>query len=162
MKFSDVQILTMKNRYLSALAGVIGFAVIGACSLIGGVTPTVPPTLPATLSIPTAPSPGLPGLVIQGTVRLSDGTGLANVTLCRNYSSYAGEPVATTDANGFFRSAFAGIPGDEMVGVWPWLPGYSFEPAWARWRHYYGYELKTLEFIAKPVSVTGTPPAACP
>ncbi len=125
-------------------------------------TPTPPPTVQ-----PTTPPPSVvaitqtPGLVVSGYVLLQDGTGLAGVTICRNFASYNGTVVATTDADGFFRSDFAFVPGDEMVGVWPLAPGYTFDPPSYSWRHYFGLEERPLDFVASPGSTTATPPAPC-
>lgn len=128
-------------------------------------TPTPPPTDTATPP-PTTPAPTdvtpTPGLLISGYVVSPDGTGLPGVTICRNFASYNGVVVATTDATGFFRSDFAYIPGDEMVGVWALAPGYIFDPPSYSWRHYYGLEERPLDFMAMPATVTATPPAACP
>src|SRR5512146_2144086 len=54
----------------------------------------------------------------RGYVQLADGSGLADISICRNFASYPGTVVAKTDANGYFESTFVSIPGDEMVGVW--------------------------------------------
>jgi hypothetical protein len=91
-----------------------------------------------------------PGLVIQGHVwlRQEGGTGLAGVDIYRRYASYWGTVVATTGADGFYQSDFSYIPGDEMVTVWAELDGYTFEPELYFWRHYYGYRVETLDFIA--------------
>ncbi len=121
-------------------------------------TPTPPPPEPTPPPSPTPfPTPQA-GLQIRGYVRLADGTGLANVKIYRAFASYAGEVIATTDQNGYYQSEFQLIPGDEMVRVWAELPGYTFDPAdtdmtWAQgayyWRHYYGSEDATLNFIAR-------------
>jgi hypothetical protein len=96
--------------------------------------------------------------MVKGYVRLEDGSGLAGVEIYRAFSAYPGNPVATTDKDGYYESDFVYIPGDEMVRVWAELEGYTFEPAsatdWSNeeysWRHYYGREKATLDFIAKP------------
>ena len=130
-------------------------------------TPSVtePPTVAvaATTIVPVIDTPltPQPGLIIRGTVQLADGTGLANVSICRNFASYPGTVVAKTDANGNFESAFAFIPGDEMVGVWPLAPGYTFRPESYRWRHYYGSEDRGLDFIATLSGGTAAPPFPC-
>ncbi len=143
------------------------------------LTPTAPPTatftptvtevsaLPTTpVAVVTTAAPGTditpqPGLIIRGYVRLADGTGVADVSICRNYASYPGTVVAKTDANGYFQSDFAFIPGDEMVGVWPVLQGYTFKPDNYRWRHYYGSEDRSLEFIAIASLATAAAPFPC-
>ena len=93
-----------------------------------------------------------PGLVIQGDVRLNNaaGSGLAGVRIYRSYASYPGSLVATTDQSGHYESEFAYIPGDEMVTVWAQKEGYTFDPQQYYWRHYYGYEVRTLDFYARP------------
>lgn len=103
-----------------------------------------PPPTPESSLTPTVE----PGIVVQGHVRLQDGTGLAGVTICRRFASYAGEPVATTDAEGYFQTEFSFIPGDEMVTVWAYLKDYMFDPESHFWRHYFGYELATRDFVA--------------
>jgi hypothetical protein len=121
-------------------------------------TSTPPPSLTPTLVLPLTPTPGL---VLQGRVHLADGAGLAGVAICRNYASYPGVIVATTGADGTFQSNFAFIPGDEMVGVWPLAAGYQFEPPFVRWRHYYSFEDRILDFVASPISTTAVPPTPC-
>lgn len=95
---------------------------------------------------PTATS--TPGLVLYGKVIDQKGFGVADVLIYRNYSSYPGEVIATTDANGYYASDFYQVPGDEMVGVWAEKAGLVFEPEYYRWRHYYGYERKECNFLA--------------
>lgn len=112
-------------------------------------SPTVSP-VPCVVatSIPlTVPATGTPGLVIRGRVTL-DGAGLAGVCIIRQYSAYPGVVVAITDANGYYESEFMGIPGDEMVAVHAELAGYSFDPEFCHWRHYFGYEEATCNFTA--------------
>ncbi|MCG8347019.1 MAG: fibronectin type III domain-containing protein [Chloroflexales bacterium] len=111
-----------------------------------------------------------PGLVITGHVRLhnSNGPGLENVTIYRRFASYPGVQVAVTDANGYYDSGYAYIPGEEMVTVWAEKDGYVFEPQQYYWRHYYGYEERELDFVATPVATLPppttptTPPATVP
>lgn len=125
-------------------------------------TPTPPPSLTPTLTPTLAvPLTATPGLVVRGHVRLQDGSGLPGVTICRNYASYPGVVVATTDADGYFQTDFAFIPGDEMVSVWPLAAGYTFQPDSVRWRHYYGPEDRTLDFVASPTSATAVPFFPC-
>ena len=132
----------MARRFASwTLLGLLVLMLLsGACT---GPTPTST-TRPAT------------GLVIQGHVRLSaeEGLGLADVKIYRRYASYPGVLVATTDQDGYYQSDFAPIPGDEMVTVWAELEGYTFEPEQYYWRHYYGYESETLNFVAIPAQPT--------
>ena len=59
--------------------------------------------------------------------------------------------VATTDQDGYFQADFVYIPGDEMVTVWAERPGFMFEPEFYSWRHYFGYEVTTLDFVAIPI-----------
>lgn len=146
---------TMKALTLAVFLPMI---LLAACAPLPAPRPTDTP-----LSVPTVETPltPRPGLTVRGYVRLADGSGLAGVSICRNYASYDGTVVATTDANGYFESAFAPIPGDEMVGVWPVAAGYTFQPEYERWRHYYGAEERSLEFVASPGSADATPMLVC-
>jgi hypothetical protein len=76
--------------------------------------------------------------VIQGYVRLyvDGGPGVPGATIYRRFATYPGVPVATTDASGFYQSAFEPIPGDETVTVWAEKDGFTFTPAQHQWRHY--------------------------
>ncbi|HTP03042.1 MAG TPA: hypothetical protein VMJ64_16825 [Anaerolineales bacterium] len=99
---------------------------------------------------------------MRGRVHLPDGSGIAGVAVCRNYASYPGGVIATTGADGSFQPGPAFIPGDEMVGVWPVAAGYTFEPPFVRWRHYYGLEDRELDFVASPEAAgTLAPPGPC-
>jgi hypothetical protein len=89
-----------------------------------------------------------PGLVVYGTVQDLSGAGVENVTIYRQYASYPGVLIATTDANGDYQSDFYTIPGDEMVTVWAERSGLEFEPEHYFWRHYYGYQRTELNFQA--------------
>jgi hypothetical protein len=91
-----------------------------------------------------------PGLIVQGHVWLDreGGDGLAGVDIYRSYASYPGTVVATTEADGFYQSEFAFIPVDETSSVWAELDGHTFEPPLYFWRHYYGFEVATLDFVA--------------
>ena len=90
------------------------------------------------------------GLIVQGHVWLNHegGPGLAGVDIYRRYAAYPGTVVATTQADGFYQSGFAYIPGDETVTVWAELGGYTFEPALYIWRHYNSVEVATRDFVA--------------
>ena len=104
-------------------------------------------------SLLASPDPALtatPGLVIRGSVYLTDGKPLAGVHVCRGFAAYEGVRIATSDEAGAFRSDFQFITGDEMVRVWLYLEGYAFDPETYDWRHYYSHELRTLEFVAHP------------
>jgi hypothetical protein len=103
----------------------------------------------------TTPSPGLE---IEGIVTMQDGTPLSNVRIMRSFAAYDGVQIATTDKNGFYKSLFVEIPGDEMVTVWAEIDGYEFSHSINGytfdsnsyfWRHYYGYEYIKINFIAK-------------
>ncbi len=136
------------------------------CGLVPSTTPSaVPSTTVASPAGPLTPlAPQLtptPGLLLYGRVRLSDGSGLAGVSICRNYASYPGTIIATSDRSGYFQAAFGFIPGDEMVGVWAVAPGYAFDPPIYRWRHYFGVEDRALEFLAIPSTAPPAPPAPC-
>ena len=115
-----------------------------------------PPPPPASTITPTVE----PGLIVQGYVRREDGTGVSGVTICRSFASYGGEPVATTDAEGYFQTEFSYIPGDEMITVWAFAEGYIFDPESHYWRHYYGYELARRDFVAE-LSTTGSSMPDC-
>lgn len=104
--------------------------------------------LPVFTPPPTSEQSTEPGLILQGHVRMEDGSGVAGVTICRSFASYAGEPVATTDAEGYYQSEYTYIPGDEMVTVWAFHVDYVFDPEEYFWRHYYGYREETLDFTA--------------
>ena len=124
----------------------------------GSPTPTATATPTATPTrTPTATAQ--PGLVIRGRVRLNGtGAGLGGVGIYRAFASYPAVLVATTDPNGNYVAAFQNIPGDEMVTVYAQLNGYTFDPLQYYWRHYYGYEDRTLDFVGSPVP-TNTPTA---
>jgi hypothetical protein len=129
--------------------------------VLPSITPLVTgPTVSPGGSTPAIGTPQ-PGLILRGTVQLEDGTGLAGVSICRNFASYSGKVIAKTDASGNFESAFTSIPGDEMVGVWAVAPGYTFQPDVYRWRHNYGSEDRGLDFIAAPSADTPAPPFPC-
>ena len=115
----------------------------------------------ATASPDSSPPGAQPGLVVRGRVRLTDDSGLADVRLCRSFAAYPGETVAISDRNGFYQSEFVDIPGDEMVSVWPEAEGYRFEPRFYDWRHYHGYEVRLLDFVAIPTKATEVPPGPC-
>ncbi len=89
-----------------------------------------------------------PRLTIHGHVWLdAEGEiGLADVKIYRKYASYLGVLAATTDQDGYYQ--FDLVLGDEMVTVWAELEGYVFEPEQYAWRHYSGYESRTLNFVA--------------
>lgn len=100
-----------------------------------------------------------PGLVIKGRVwQSSTGCdGLSNVKIYRSFAAYPGEVEVVTDSFGFYESEYIYIPGDEMVSVWAELEGYSFEPDFYYWRHYYGYEERRIDFQA----IGTTPNSSC-
>ena len=87
---------------------------------------------------------GMPDLRI---LRRSDGIPMPSPRETRKTLGYPGVVVATTDSTGFYQADFQGIPGDEMVTVWAQLIGYVLDPAQYNWRHYYGYEDRTLDFV---------------
>jgi hypothetical protein len=144
-----------------SLASLLCIFLATACGSGGAGGPTQLPARSETAPTLIQPSPSTPGLVIHGRVRLSDGTGLANVTICHNFASYSGAAIAVTDLMGYYEATFISIPGDEMIGAWALLPGYTFEPKIVRWRHYHGYEERTLDFVATPSSATYVPPVPC-
>lgn len=134
------------RRIFWILLGLLVLVLTSAACNWPTPTSTAPPT-------PTSTAPPAAGLVIQGHVWLSveEGAGLAEVKIYRRYASYSGVLVATTDQDGYYKSDFASIPGDEMVTIWAELEGYAFEPEQYYWRHYYGYESRTLNFVAAPI-----------
>jgi len=143
----------MKRGWIIAVC----LAVIVACNSMkqrgdNEVSTTDMPTIAAPDSTPQ------PGLQIEGHVTRQDGSGLAGVRIYRRFASYPGVLVATTDESGYYNCEFQPIPGDEMVGVWAVLEGYSLQPkdnsvTWEQgiyyWRHYYGYEERVLDFIVE-------------
>lgn len=124
-----------------------------ALSACAGVAPVSPS--PVATRVPSTQQPvtqdnsstGETGLVLQGKVTL-DGSPLERVKIYRSFASYEGEVVAVTGRDGTYRSEFIVIPGDEMVTVWAELEGYTFAPENEFWRHYYGYEERTVDFTA--------------
>ena len=98
-----------------------------------------------------------PGLVVSGSVQNSKGTGVENVAIYINYASYPGRLIGVTDATGDYRSDFYPIPGDEMVSVWAEQTGSLFLPELCNWRHYYGYETRTCDFVVQPVAIIYLP-----
>jgi hypothetical protein len=119
---------------------------LSACAGPAGLTPS--PAVPTTEKIIPQNNSPVPetGLVIQGTVTL-DGSPLEGVKIYRSFASYKGEVVAITGKDGTYRSEFIFIPGDEMVTVRAELEGYSFTPDNEYWRHYHGYEERTVDFV---------------
>jgi len=137
-------------KYFRGMVFLMFVLTLSACAVPSPVTSlpatiTLPPTLVPVLNGPT-PTPAL-GLVVQGRVTL-DGKPLGGVKIYRSYASYPGEVVATTSKDGTYRSDYMFIPGDEMVTVWAELKGYTFKPEKEFWRHYYGYEERTMDFVA--------------
>jgi hypothetical protein len=90
-----------------------------------------------------------PGLVVYGNVEDSLGNGIAGVEIYRRYASYPGVVIATSGADGYYESAFAHIPGDEMVTIWANKTGMTFVPMHYYWRHYYGYEQRECNFTQR-------------
>ena len=133
-------------------------------TLVAGLTPTPTKTATPTRTPTVTPSAtAQPGLILRGRVRLTgSGAGLGGVGIYRAFASYPAVLVATTDPNGNYVAAFQTIPGDEMVTVYAQLNGYTFEPLQYYWRHYAGYEDRTLDFVGSPVATptsTATPTA---
>ena len=122
--------------------------VLSACAASAPIRPSlVVPTMPSTEQLVTQvnSATGQTGLVVQGKVTL-DGRPLEGVKVYRSLASYEGEVVAITGKDGNYRSEFMYIPGDEMVTVWAEQEGYTFKPENVYWRHYHGYEERTLDF----------------
>ena len=132
-----------------------------------GATPSATATESPSAAPVLSPTPGsrpaivettTTGLIINGNVRLENGTPLANVQICRNFAAYNGKTVAVTDERGRYEAALAFIPGIETIGVWPKLAGFTFDPPFYDWVHYYGLETRTLDFVAKISYGTPGPP----
>jgi hypothetical protein len=141
MNYLRMSVLLMLVLVLSACAGTAPIA----------PSPVVPTVLPTEQSVTQDNSAtGETGLVVQGTVTL-DGRPLEGVKIYRSFASYEGEIVAVSGKDGTYRSEFMFIPGDEMVTVWAELDGYTFTPENEYWRHYYGYEERTLDFSGAKV-----------
>ncbi len=114
--------------------------------LTGSPSPSVTGQMPGTPVGAQAP-----GLVVSGKVTDLNGVGVENVKIYRSYASYPGEVIATTDANGYYVSAFYAIPGDENITIWAEKAGTSFDPENYNWRHYYGFEHAECNFqISSP------------
>ena len=117
--------------------------------------------------VPLQPTPlPTPGLMLSGHVYLNEDSagGLGGVAIYRAYSSYSGDRVATTRADGCYQAEFAYIPGDEMVRVWAEIEGHTFDPEQYQWRHYGGYEELRLDFVAQltcPEPANSTRQGAC-
>lgn len=116
-----------------------------ACNLPFPTEHPTPTSSPKASPVPT----DTPGLILHGRVT-SNGVGLANVKIYRRFSAYPREQIATTDKNGYYRSAFIAIPGDEMVSVEAEFDGYTFDPPYYYWRHYYGHEETKCDFTGVP------------
>ncbi|HLO31420.1 MAG TPA: NBR1-Ig-like domain-containing protein [Anaerolineales bacterium] len=114
-----------------------------------------PYILRAGVATPPSLTPEQTGLIIRGRVTRA-GVGLPGVSIYRSFASYPGQLAATTDANGYYQSAFVYIPGDEMVTVWAAGQGYTFDPPNYFWRHYHSREDRTLNFTASD-ALTATP-----
>jgi hypothetical protein len=92
------------------------------------------------------------GMLVSGTVRNSDGTGMENVAIYAKYTDNAATLIATTDAAGNYRSEFYAIPGVEMMTVWAEQSGVFFQPQTYYWRHPAGYEIKVCDFIIQTLN----------
>ena len=123
------------------------------------VSPNPTPN-PTPLALPTLAVTPSPGIVIRGYVLHEDGRAVADVSIYLGLASYRGSVVATTNPDGYYQSDYIYIPGDEMLNVQAELPVYVFictgpswydDPGLYYWRHYYGFEDKILDFIAKPI-----------
>jgi hypothetical protein len=144
----------LNHRYRILLAGalliilliVVGVLIVG----FAGRNDERPSEIPTNAtSTSTYSARATPGLTIHGIVRDENGIGLEHVLIYRNYASYPGEVIATTDSSGYYESIFYAIPGDEMIGLWAEKPGYTFDPPQYQWRHYYGNELAERDFLGR-------------
>jgi len=162
----------MANPQARVLIPLIGAGIVLACTLVSQSPGTSVPAAPAHSPTPEASTARLtvtppalsltatPGLLLHGSVHNVDGTALEGVTICRSLASYPGTQVAITDGNGDFAAEFMSIPGDEMITVWPYEEGFSFDPTQVYWRHYHGFEVSTLTFVAsapQPGAISATP-----
>jgi hypothetical protein len=142
-------------KYLRMAAFLMLVLALSACAGTAPIRPTlVAPTTPPTEQPVTQDNSAIEetGLVLLGAVTI-DGRPLEGVKIYRSFASYEGEVVAVTGKDGTYRSEFMFIPGDEMVTVWAELEGHTFTPENVNWRHYFGYEERTLDFVgakAKP------------
>jgi hypothetical protein len=118
---------------------------LAACNLPSPTEIQTPTLTPESSPVST----DTPGSIVYGRVT-SNGVGLANVKIYRRFSAYPREQIAITDTNGYYRSAFIGIPGDEMVSIEAELDGYTFDPPYYYWRHYYGHEETKCDFTGVP------------
>jgi hypothetical protein len=130
---------------------------IAACNLLfqENTNNDIVTSIPITSTALVTPQPGL---LVEGHVYQQDGSGLVGVRIYRRFASYPGVLVANSDETGFYHCEFQPIPGEEMIGVWAELEGYSIAPkdstwTWEQgaysWRHYYGYEEQVLDFIVE-------------
>ena len=136
----------LHSMKLKAMLSLLFFLVV-ACNLPSPIKPPTPTLAPTAQPIST----DTPGLIVRGRVTAS-GVGLADVKIYRRFSAYPRELIAITDKNGYYESAFIGIPGDEMVSIEAELTGYTFDPPYYYWRHYYGYEDTKINFAGTPKS----------
>lgn len=92
-----------------------------------------------------------PSLQVSGYVLLENGQGLPDVAIYQAFAVYwPGAWVASTGTDGFYQSAFADIPGDETITVHAKRACYTFSPEYVTWRHYYGHEVREINFTAYP------------
>ena len=120
-----------------------------SCNLPVPISPT--PDVTLTPSPPSSPTrSNMTGMVVRGRVTVN-GVGLAGVNIYKRFNAYPRDLIATTDENGDYESEFIGIPGDEMTSIEAELVGYTFDPPYYYWRHYHGYEITTLNFVATSV-----------
>jgi hypothetical protein len=138
------QAKSLKRWLMVILAGtalLIFFTLVGLRFAIAQQATGV--GIPSTLTLePT------PGLVVYGYVQRINGVGVGGVNIYRSFAGYPGVLVATTDASGYYQSDFMYIYGDEMVSVWADGGGLEYEPMQYFWRHYYGFEWHSCNFLA--------------
>ena len=137
----------MKTKFIVLLS----FLAIMACTL-----PTATPPPPTATPRPTIP-PDATGMIVHGRVTLN-GLGLAGVSVYKRFNAYPRELIAVTDDTGYYESNFIFIAGDEMVSIEVELEGYTFEPPYHYWRHYYGFVEYTRDFTASPAVATNPAP----
>lgn len=136
---------TVMNRMKTRIILILAILTSTACGIMfPSVSTPTPSPEPSPIFTPS------PGLLVRGRVSAND-IGLEGVKIYRRFSAYPRELIAITDENGNYESNLIYIPGDEMVSIEAELEGYSFDPPYYYWRHYYGYEESTCDFAVTTI-----------
>ena len=138
----QVRLTGMNKKLLLVLLVLL----LVACNFL---TPTLPTPTLTPLPGPSPTPSNKTGMVARGQVTVN-GVALAGVKIYKRFNAYPRELIAITDENGYYESEFIGIHGDEMTSIEAELAGYTFDPPYYYWRHYYGYETTTCNFAATP------------